>query len=197
MRSKTTSAVNSKSKRKTTKGSKIQIQDLDEILNEEIVTTTRRQRQPIRSPSSSHSKNKTTTTTNTNETASQAQPIDQTQPETVASPMKSVVWRYATKLQNGKAKCHNCNREIACKDHSTTGLHRHLHRCINISKFTSSSGNSFKSSVRNDVKKKLNELVFKCIIEDGRSFGDLRKPGITRLLDQILPGECKYYQIDL
>ena len=90
-------------------------------------------------------------------------------------------------LPNGKAQCHNCHRQISCKDHNTSGVRRHLYRCMRISKFASIS-NYFKTSVSNDMKEQLNELVYKCIIEDGRSFGDLRKPGMARLFEKILPG---------
>ncbi|CAF4343832.1 unnamed protein product, partial [Adineta steineri] len=37
-------------------------------------------------------------------------------------------------------------------------------------------------------QKKLNELVYQCVIQDGRNFGDLRKPGMIRLLNEIVPG---------
>ena len=39
-----------------------------------------------------------------------------------------------------------------------------------------------------EAKRKFHELVYKCIVQDGRTFGDLRKPGMRRLLDEILPG---------
>jgi hypothetical protein len=174
-------------KRKTTNGSKDQVEHLDDILNEEVVTVTTR-RQSIQSSLSSNSKNTATITTNVDETSNQAQSTNHTQENTDALPMKSEVWDHATKLHNGKAKCHKCNREISYKDHPTTGLRQHLQRCLNISKFISSARHSSKSTINNDVKKKLNELVYKCIIEDGRSFGDLRKPGMSRFIEEIIPG---------
>ena len=46
----------------------------------------------------------------------------------------------------------------------------------------------------------MNYMVYEFIVQDGRSFGDFRKPESTHLLDEILPGktECqlpnsKYY----
>ena len=136
MRSKKISKVNSTRKRKITNSSRNQTQHLDDILNEDFVTFTIRQ-QPIRSSASSHSTNKTTASTNIDEISCQNQLTNRTHEETDILPVRSEVWNYATKLENGRAKCHNCNREISCKDHSTSGLRRHLHRCINISKFTS------------------------------------------------------------
>jgi hypothetical protein len=59
-----------------------------------------------------------------------------------------------------------------------------------MSKFTRSRTRNISNKfVSEDMKKKLNELVYECIVEDGRTFGDLRKPGMTRFLEKILPGE--------
>ena len=193
MRSKTISKNFSKTKRQTTNTSTIESQHVDDILNEECVTlTTRQQKTQSSSSSSSYPKKKAAVTTNSDETFDQEESTDRTQNATDALPVKSEVWHYATKLQNGKAKCNNCNREIGCKDHSTSGLRRHLHHCLKISKFASIGSGVFKKSLNSIMKKKLHELVYKCIIEDGRSFGDLRKPGMTRLLEEIVPGKREY-----
>jgi hypothetical protein len=189
MRSKNTSQVNTRKKRKTSNASKNQVQHVDDILNEGVVTRSTR-RQPIQSSSSSNSNNITNSTTNTHETLDQGQPTNQSQEEIDSPRAKSDVWHYATKQANGKAKCHNCDREISCKDHSTTGLRRHLHKCLNISKFTRSRTRNISNKfVSEDMKKKLNDLVYECIVEDGRTFGDLRKSGMARFIKKILPGE--------
>lgn len=39
-----------------------------------------------------------------------------------------------------------------------------------------------------DQRKKLHQLAVNAIIEDGRSFNDLNKPGITKLFDSLLDG---------
>ena len=104
-------------------------------------------------------------------------------------PATSEVWKYATKLSNGRAQCHNCDKQISCKDHNTSGIRRHLYRCMRISKFAPVNSVTFEKSIGNDMRQKLSELVYKCIIEDGRCFGVLRKPGITRLFKGILPGK--------
>jgi len=185
MRSKIISTINSTRKRQRNHGAKQRNISVNEILNEEVVTLTTQQ-QTI-SSSSSHATNQTNITTDANETSSRDQSADQTQEKSDAPPTKSEVWDYATKLSNNKAKCHNCNREISCQDHSTSGLRRHLRRCANVLKFAPVSHPS-RNGINRDVKKKLNELVYRCIIEDGRSFGDLRKPGMAHLLHGILPG---------
>jgi len=110
---------------------------------------------------------------------------------------KSSVWDYAVKLPNGKGKCLKCNREFSCKGHSTTGLRKHLHRCLNLSVFAPDTGrknarNGNEKSMSAEVKRKFHELVYKCIVQDGRSFGDLRKTGMARLLEEILPGGHLY-----
>ena len=39
------------------------------------------------------------------------------------------------------------------------------------------------------MKQRLLVLVYKYIIEDGRTFDDLRKPSISHLLEEIVPGK--------
>ena len=39
-----------------------------------------------------------------------------------------------------------------------------------------------------DKKRKLQQLAINAIIEDGRSFNDLNKPGIKRLFNNLLDG---------
>ncbi|CAF3965061.1 unnamed protein product, partial [Rotaria sp. Silwood1] len=185
MHSKRTST--NSSKKKTKKGRPANNgQHLDDILYEKVLTLNVGS-ETNQSSSSSYSNNKTLNTTNTEETFDQQQVTDTTRIDNNVLPIKSEVWNYATKLPNGKAKCKSCNREIACKDHSTTGLRRHLDRCMKTSKFLSNNSTIFNKSINIQMKKKLHELVYQCIIQDGRSFDDLRKPGMSRLLQEIIP----------
>jgi hypothetical protein len=132
--------------------------------------------------------------TNTNDSATTmdtSRPNDQ-DPSDAEVP-KSAVWDYAVKLPDGQAKCLRCNRQVSCKGHSTTGLRRHLHRCLNSSLFAPTTGGtnsrgSKRLSMTDDAKRKFHELIYKCIVQDGRTFGDMRKPGMRRLLEGILPG---------
>jgi hypothetical protein len=111
--------------------------------------------------------------------------------EAEKDPTRSLVWDYATKMDNEKAKCHKCQRDIGCKGHSTSGLRRHLYSCLGLQQFKTGNGRSGirkRTKLSATVVQKFNSLVFDCIIKDGRSFGDLRKPGLARLLSEMLPG---------
>lgn len=43
-------------------------------------------------------------------------------------------------------------------------------------------------SISPDQKRNLHQLAINAVIEDGRSFNDLNKPGITKLLNGLLEG---------
>lgn len=114
--------------------------------------------------------------------------------ETEKDPTRSLVWDHATKMDNEKATCHKCQREIGCKGHSTSGLRRHLYSCLGLQQFKTGNGRSGirkRTELSATVVRKFNSLVYDCIIKDGRSFGDLRKPGLARLLSEMLPGKGK------
>lgn len=44
-----------------------------------------------------------------------------------------------------------------------------------------------------EEKKKLKELALNCILEDGRSFDDLRKSGIMKLFNGLMEGMFRLY----
>ncbi|CAF1489878.1 unnamed protein product [Adineta steineri] len=189
MPSTTISKSNAKTKRKTPTKSKYQAQHLDDMLNEEVVTrTTQTRSQSIPSSSTSNSTNTTTATTNINEIQVEDLSTDNIPEPDEHITMKSEVWDYATKMPNGKAKCNKCKKDYSCKDHNTSSLRRHLNQCLNTSKFSSNENKTSTKKIDNERKKKLNELVYQCVIQDGRNFGDLRKPGMIRLLNEIVPG---------
>lgn len=48
--------------------------------------------------------------------------------------------------------------------------------------------NSTSLKLTKERKKELDQIAFNCIIEDGRSFGDLWKPGILKFIKAIVPG---------
>ncbi|CAF3328630.1 unnamed protein product [Rotaria socialis] len=187
MHSKTKSKPNSKRISKKTSQIEVELQHVEDNFDEQTTKRTTQQ-QSVQSSSSSRPKTTSAITTDTDESENQDELTGDKQDDSDGDTLKSEVWNYATKLNNGKAKCNNCNREISCKDHSTTGLRRHLFRCIKIPSFMSHRNGSTTSSIGHDLKRRLNELVYKCIIEDGRTFGDLRNPGIIRLLEDIIPG---------
>ena len=74
-------------------------------------------------------------TTDTDESVDQDESNDDEKEDSDFNTLKSEVWRYATKLHNGKVKCNKCDREISCKDYSTTGLRRHLCCCLKLPSF--------------------------------------------------------------
>jgi hypothetical protein len=39
-----------------------------------------------------------------------------------------------------------------------------------------------------DMKRKLDTLAVECVIEDGRSFGDLRRSGLLKIFKELAPG---------
>ena len=93
------------------------------------------------------------------------------------------------KLHNSKAKCNKCDREISCKNHSTTGLCRHLYCCLKLPSFARHRNATRTNSIGRGMKQRLLALAYKCIIENVRTFGDFRKPGISHLLKEIVPGK--------
>ena len=101
------------------------------------------------------------------------------------------VWTFATKLPNERCQCNACGKVLSRKNYSTSGIRKHLSQCIKINEFLPSKVNKSKNvhALGPDKIKELNELVYECIIRDGRSFNDLRKPGIRKLLKHILPSK--------
>jgi hypothetical protein len=101
------------------------------------------------------------------------------------------LWDYMTKQQNEKAKCNICSIILSRKNGSTSGLRKHLYQVHKIEPFGFVSSKSQRKSYKLSVeeKKKLDSLVIKCVIQDGRSFSDMRQAGILKLFNHIIPGE--------
>ncbi|CAF2018076.1 unnamed protein product [Rotaria magnacalcarata] len=201
MPSKTKTKANTKSKPNTirtinrTNQSQVEVQYVEENLDKQP-SKRRTQKQLVELSLSPHLKTSSTINISIDtDESNQDESTDDEQEERNLNTLKSEVWQYATRLNNGKAKCNKCDREISCKDHSTTGIRRHLYHCMKIPSFTRHINASSTSSIGRDMTQRLNELVYKCIIEDGRTFGDFRKPGISHLLEQIVPGNY-YYRIN-
>lgn len=84
--------------------------------------------------------------------------------------------------------------ELSRKGHSTSGLRRHLRHVHQIKDFEGKTvkkakNNQSISSLSPDEKKKLHALALNAIIEDGRSFNDLNKPGILKLFNALKNGK--------
>ena len=130
MRSKRATTINSK-KKKTTRKKSNQMNRLEEILDTETRSRTS-QEQLNQSSSSSSSATQSSITTSNDGTLDNEQDSNFEQVASRKPQSKSEVWDYAVKLNNGKAKCKKCHREISCTDHSTSGLRRHLLSCQKI-----------------------------------------------------------------
>ncbi|CAF1684742.1 unnamed protein product, partial [Adineta ricciae] len=107
-----------------------------------------------------------------------------------AKKLKSNVWQYAEKLKNGMAKCLKCKTRIKTTNGATSTLRKHLikeHRLTHLTLLPASRPKpTSNNSVTREKKNRLDYLATVAIIEDGRTFGDLRKSGITKFLDEAI-----------
>lgn len=104
--------------------------------------------------------------------------------------LRSPVWQYAKKISKDKAQCNKCNKFIKTGNGGTTALKKHLIDIHGLVSLTSSSSRTKfeKQSIPRERKIRLDNLANMAIIEDGRSFGDLRKNGIRKFLAEAIPG---------
>ena len=103
----------------------------------------------------------------------------------------SNLWRYMSKQQNNKAKCNLCDAVLSRTNGTTTGMRKHLFLIHKLECFaiTTSKKQSRPNHLSSDEKKKLDSLAISCIVQDGRGFGDLQRPGILRLFNHLLPDQ--------
>lgn len=105
----------------------------------------------------------------------------------------SNVWLYATKSDNGKtAKCSLCPYSCALPSHSTSTIRYHLihqHNKHDLVIDSSSSVQQNKVQISEPFKRHLHSLSYKAIVIDQRPFNDLRKKGITALINELCPGK--------
>ncbi|CAF1384341.1 unnamed protein product [Didymodactylos carnosus] len=145
-------------------------------------------------PSSSSSSTVTTITTNQLQLPTTSIALVNNDNETNTTDTLSV-WYHVDKIPNNahKAKCKLCSREYSRKGGNTTGIRKHLFYKHGIQEFmpkTSDPNTKLKSGDKYSPsgKRRLNEIAIKCVVKDGRSFGDLSKPGLCELFDAIAPG---------
>ena len=103
----------------------------------------------------------------------------------------SNVWNHMEIEGVDKARCQICGAILSRKNGGTTGLRKHL---LRVHKLRSVSVVSIEKrrqpdNLSVDQQKKLNSLIVRCIIEDGRSFGDMRRSGVLRFIDHLMPGK--------
>lgn len=101
------------------------------------------------------------------------------------------LWHYMTKQQNEKAKCNICNKILSRQNGSTSGLRKHLFQVHKIESFGVISGNSRSKSSEISIEQKqiLDSILINCIIQDGRGFDDMRRPGMLKVFNHLAPGE--------
>ena len=105
--------------------------------------------------------------------------------------LASNVWKYATKKSPNLAVCNLCNRSMKTKNGVTTNVRRHLigqHGLSILQLSPRSSSTSRQRTHTPQMKRLLDKLAIHAIIEDGRSFGDLRKSGLMNFLAEAAPG---------
>ena len=109
-------------------------------------------------------------------------------------PRLSEVWKYAVRENDlNYAICCLCKEYTRISTHngSTSTLRRHLILKHNLKELilSSSKNKRAKFSIDPIRKQQLHNLSIDCIIRDSRIFNDLQKPGIKRLLQEIIPGK--------
>ena len=103
----------------------------------------------------------------------------------------SDVWNYMKKQGNDKATCNICGITLCRKNGNTTGLRKHLNQVHRLAGLPNSSCRKRRKSnhLEMETKKILDSLLINCIIEDGRSFSDMCRPGVLRIFNHFVPGE--------
>lgn len=103
----------------------------------------------------------------------------------------SDVWAHLTKEDDEKARCSICGVMLRRKNSGTTGLRKHLHQIHNLVAFSASSVKKRQKTKQFsiDERKQIDLLIIKCIIDDGRAFGDMRRPGVLKVFNRLAPGK--------
>lgn len=113
---------------------------------------------------------------------------------TESSAKSSQVWQYAIRCPNTEFSiCCLCPNEkkISTNNGSTSTLRKHL--ITKHQKYELALPNNKRKrntpSISNSKKQHLHDLFTKCIIRDTRTFNDLRKPGLKKILQELIPGK--------
>jgi hypothetical protein len=79
---------------------------------------------------------------------------------------------------------------LAVLNGTTTDMRKHLFLIHKLDCFamTASKKQTRPARLSTDEKKKLDSLAISCIVQDGRGFGDLRRTGLLKLFNHLLPG---------
>jgi hypothetical protein len=103
----------------------------------------------------------------------------------------SSLWDYMTKEEDEKAKCNLCNVISSRQNSATSGLRKHLFQVHKVEPFSVISENprSKLSHISAEERKKIDSLLLNCIVQDGRSFDDMRRPGLLKIFNHLTPGK--------
>ena len=104
---------------------------------------------------------------------------------------RSSVWKHATKITPDTARCNECGKTMKTVNGSTSSLRKHLlaqHSLVPPPPRRAVARNK-TTSLSNEKKSRLDHLLKLATFEDGRSFGDFRKSGMSKFLTEAVPGE--------
>ena len=97
-----------------------------------------------------------------------------------------------TKQENEKAKCNKCNAILSRKNGATSGLRKHLFQVHKLDSFSidvSQNPQPKLYHISTEEKKKIDSLLINCIVQDGLSFDDMKRPGMLKVLTYLAPGK--------
>ncbi|CAF2955450.1 unnamed protein product [Rotaria sp. Silwood2] len=105
--------------------------------------------------------------------------------------LRSNVWNYAKKISKEKSQCNICKKYIKTPGGSATTLRKHLVTIHNLTHLALEANPRVKidNSISPEQKLRLDYLANLAIFEDGRTFGDLRKSGISKFLAEAIPDD--------
>ncbi|CAF1502782.1 unnamed protein product [Adineta steineri] len=103
--------------------------------------------------------------------------------------LRSNVWGFAQKITKNKAYCPKCKIYIKTINGGTSTLRKHLllnHDLVQL-QLASQPRNKPTNSIPREKKQRLDHLANLAIFEDGRTFGDFRKSGISKFITEGIP----------
>jgi hypothetical protein len=106
----------------------------------------------------------------------------------------SQVWNYAVRCSNQNFSiCCLCpdQKKISTNNGSTSTLRKHLVAKHGLHELALPNNKRKRTvlPISNEKQLNLHELFTKCIIRDGRTFNDLQKPGLKKILQGLISGE--------
>lgn len=111
----------------------------------------------------------------------------------VSSRNVSSVWQFAERSEDRKyAICRLCQKQISISNGSTSAIRRHLttiHKKPDLI-MKKKHKDDKHSTIDIEYKEKLDQLSTEAIINDCLPFNAFMKPGLSKLIRKMVPGEC-------